>query len=139
PSRILFRNGRLAVLALYELGRPAEGLDEVRAMQKRKEFRAYRQNLKVLEARAVEALGDWDAARGLYRDAVKMAPRTAASGEAWYRLGEHALDVDDDETAARPLFDSASLSGPGAEFGRLGEERVSALRRLDDLRRQAAD
>lgn len=134
PMRIQFRNRRVGVLALYELGRHAEGLGEVREMLGQRPYRAFRAELKLLEARGVYAGGDWPAARRLYRESIRFAPREASAAESWFRMGEHFLDVENREDSARVLFDSAAATSRAFEFSKRGAEYGSALKRLAELR-----
>lgn len=134
PMRVQFRNNRIGVLALYHLGREAEGLAEVRAMQDKRPYRAFRADLKLLEARGVEQQGDWPAANRLYRAAVRLDPRSAPAAESWYRVGRHFLVAENREDSARAYFDSAASAGRGFEYGLRGVEGSEALKRLAELR-----
>lgn len=134
PMRVQFRNNRIGVLALYRLGREGQGLAEVRAMQGKRPYRAFRPELKLLEARGVEQRGDWAAARALYRESVRLGPRLASAAESWYRVGDHFLDVENREDSARMYFDSAAAAGRGFEYGQRGAEAAEALKRLAELR-----
>src|SRR5690606_35901912 len=134
PAAIGFRNHRLAILGLLALERHADARDEARELFARREYRPYRADLKVLEARAVEGLGDWPAAEALYRDAVRYAPRSVAAGEAWYRLGARVLDVENREADAKPFFDSSAAASPTFGHGLEAGEIASALARLAALR-----
>jgi outer membrane protein assembly factor BamD (BamD/ComL family) len=135
PMHTRFRNRKLAVLAVYRLGRYGEGLAEVRGYQKLKEYRPFRADLKVLEALGTDGQGDWPGALRHYRAAVKLGPRTAAASEAWYRIGIRVLDVENREDSARAWFDSAAAAGRGFEYGLKGAEVAEALARLAELRR----
>jgi tetratricopeptide (TPR) repeat protein len=119
PLRAQFRNRRLANLALLAAGKYSEALAESRELARTRDFRAFRPALGLLQARAWEALGDWDAARRLYRDAARGEPRSAVAGEAWYRVGLHAFDVDAREDSARAAFDSAARAR-GTPYGDSG-------------------
>ncbi len=136
PARVRFRNQRLAVLALYGLGRQKEGLAEVEDMWGKREFRVFRPDIKLLEARGVESQGlaNWPAASKLYRETVRLGNRRPSAAEAWYRIGAHVLDVQNREDSAKVYFDSASAAGSSFEFGTLGADYSSALGRLADLR-----
>ncbi len=134
PMRIQFRNRRIGVLSLYELNRHGEGLADVREMLGQRPYRAFRSELKLLEARGVYAGGDWPAARRLYRESIRFAPREASAAESWFRMGEHFLDVENREDSARVLFDSAAATSRAFEFSMRGAEYGSALKRLAELR-----
>jgi TolA-binding protein len=134
PVRVQFRNQRHAILALYMLGKHKEGIAEVRALQNRREYRTYRGELKLLEARGTEGLGKWPEARRLYGETVRLGPRTAAGAEAWYRMGEHLFDRANREDSARAYFDSAAAAGRGFEYGGKAVEVAAALKRLAELR-----
>ncbi len=134
PFRVDLRNRRLANLALIEAGRFAEARDEARALGRDGDFRPFRADFRLLEARAEQGLGNWDKARELYLEATRLDPRSPVSAEAWYRLGLHAFDVEGNEDSARVFFDSAARSGVGAEYGARGAEDGGSLARLAELR-----
>lgn len=134
PARVRFRNHRLAVRAQLRLERNREVLTEIAVLWKQREFRPFRADMKLLEARATEGLGDWPAARALYLEAVKYKPRSAPAAEAWYRVGAHALDVDNREDSARVYFDSARTAGRNFEYGAKGDALALALARVAELR-----
>jgi|GEM_PF-1657996 len=139
PVRIQLRNRKLAVLASYGLNRRAEGLAEVKALQGKRAYRAFRADLKVLEARGIEpwgdaGAGDWPAARARYREAVRLAPRQPAGAEAWYRVARYYLESEGREDSARAFFDSSVSANRGSEYGTLAVEKSAALKRLHELR-----
>jgi tetratricopeptide (TPR) repeat protein len=57
PARTRMRNHRMGLEALLRLGRHAEALEESRELQSRREYRPYRPDLKVFEARALAGTG----------------------------------------------------------------------------------
>lgn len=143
--RARYRQKRLAAMALFHLGRNAEGLDEVRTMLKQREYRPYRADLKLLEGIGTEGIegvgepataGAWQEALKYYREAVRLEPRSPAAAEAWYRIGLHVLDVDNRADDARAYFDSASMAARSSEWGERAAEAADALKRLEDLVRQ---
>lgn len=134
PSRVRFRNHRLAVLSLYGLGRQKEGLAEVEDLWDRREYRVFRPEIKLLEARGFESRGDWPGAARLYRETVRLGDRRPSAAEAWYRIGAHTLDVANREDSARVYFDSAAAAGSSFEYGALAAEFADALKRLAELR-----
>lgn len=134
PMRIQFRNRRIGVLAVYELGRLDQGLSETRDMLGQRPFRPFRAELKLLEARGVHLQGDWPTARRLYRESIRFAPREPSAAESWYRMGEHFLDVAQREDSARMYFDSAAAAGRAFEYGMRAADYSSALKRLAELR-----
>jgi tetratricopeptide (TPR) repeat protein len=134
PPRLQYRNHKLAILCLYELGRYDEGIAEVSSLLKRKQYRQVRPDLQLLQARGFEGKKDWAAANALYRKAAQTSGRTAVSAEAYYRIGLHFWTVNDREDSARVYFDSAAASGRQFEFGALGDQKSQALGRIRELR-----
>jgi hypothetical protein len=134
PARVRFRSHRLAVLSLYGMGRQAEGLAEVAELWDRREFRAYRPDIKLLEARGFESRGDWPGAFRLYRETVRLGKNKPSAAEAWYRVGARYLDVINREDTAKAYFDSAVAAGRAFEFGERAFEVSESLKRLAELR-----
>ncbi|MCD6023279.1 MAG: hypothetical protein K0Q91_195 [Fibrobacteria bacterium] len=134
PPRLQYRNQKLAILCLYEMGRYDEGIAEVASLMKQKQFRLARPDLQLLQARGHEGKQDWTRANLLYRRAAEAAARTAVSAEAFYRIALHFWIADNREDSARAYFDSAAVSGTQFEFGSLGDQKSRALGRILELR-----
>ena len=134
PPRLQYRNHKLAILCLYELGRYDEGIAEAVSLAKGKQYRLVRPELQLLEARGREGKRDWAGAEALYRKVVKVSDRTAVEAEAFYRIALHFWNVADREDSARVYFDSAAAAGRQFEFGALGDQKAQALARIIELR-----
>ena len=134
PSRLQYRNHKLAILCLYELRRYDEGIAEVRSLARDKQYRNARPELYLLQARGLEGKQDWSAAEILYRKALEASNRTAVGSEAFYRIALHFWIVDNREDSARAYFDSAASAGRQFEFGELGDKKAQALGRIVELR-----
>lgn len=136
PVRTQYRNRKLAIEALYKLGRFDAGIAEAQAMSKDKKFRAVRSDLVLMQARGRDGKNQWREAEGQYRLAARMDDsRGATAAEAFYRMGEHFWTKESREDTARAYFDSAAAAGIGFEYGALGQTRAAALGRILELRK----
>jgi TolA-binding protein len=136
PVRTQYRNRKLGIEALYQLGRFDQGIAEAQDMSKDKKFRTVRADLVLLQARGRDGKGQWKDAERQYRLAARMSEsRGAVASEAFYRIGDHFWTKQENEDSARAYFDSAGASGAGFEFGSLGQARGAALARVLELRK----
>lgn len=139
PSRARYRNNKLAIQCLLHLGRHRDAIAETDALYERREFRSVRSDLLVLRGRALEGLGEWNAAEENYRDAARLEPGTAASAEAWYRIASRFLDVENLEDSARVYYDSAAAAGTSHDYGERGSQKLRILKRLNEMRAAEAE
>ncbi len=139
PTPMLYRNEKLALQCLYHEKRFREGITEGQAMERRKQFYKYRPEIQLLIAQGYAGEGDWASAERLFRGVPPLSPHSALAAEAFYRIGDHWLNVAHREDSARVYFDSAAAAGSVYEYGRLAEEKSKALSRLSELRTIPAD
>ncbi len=135
PIRVRYRCDMLVVDCLFQLGRVPDGLVELRRLRKDNLYLAFVPEIDLKQAEGLMILGKTDKALALLRQIPRMAPHTAYSAEAFYRLGEYQLRALLDEKQAKVFFDSAAASGTQFEFGLKGSERSQALTKLAELRR----
>lgn len=137
PSKLRYRCETLAALCLYKLGKLPEGIAEFEAMKKNRLNYASVAEIDLQLAQGWFQLGKPTKAVELLAAIPKLAPKTAWSAEAFYRLGDHHLRDRKDETQAKIFFDSAAAAGSNYEYAKLGADRSAALGKLAELRKPA--
>lgn len=134
PLLLRYKSEMLGVRACYELKQPETALQWLEEMADRKEYIPFRPEIALRRAQGLEMQGKWDAAEQAYLSVPKNAPATELAAEAYFRLGEHTLQVLKNEKEAKVHFDSAAAMGTGFDYGARGAERSAALSRLFELR-----
>lgn len=135
PTQSRYRCDMLAAECLYSLGRAPEGIQELEAMLKNRLYTAYDPEIDLKLAEGYFLLGKADKAVEFLQRVPTLAPRTAYSAEAFYRLGEHQLRDFKNEKEAKVFFDSAAAAGIQFEYGALAADRSAALSRLAEYRK----
>ena len=135
PSKIRYRCDRLAAECLYRLNRPQAGISELEIMLKNRFYAPFVPEINLKLAEGYFQLGKPDHAVALLMAVVKLAPKTAASAEAFYRLGERQFREFKNEKEAKVFFDSSAAAGIQFQYGALAQERSNALARLGELRK----
>jgi outer membrane protein assembly factor BamD (BamD/ComL family) len=137
PNKLQYRCQMLAAECLYRLGRVQEGIDELQAMKKNRLYFSLVPEIDLQLAQGWFLLKQPGKAVELLSGVPKLAPKTAYSAEAFYRLGEYELRDLKDEKKAKVYFDSATAAGATFEYAILAAERSAALGRLAELRKPA--
>ncbi|MDQ3000354.1 MAG: tetratricopeptide repeat protein [Fibrobacterota bacterium] len=137
PTKLRYRCDMLAAECLYRLNKVADGIAELETMKGNRFYFTSIPEIDLKLAQGWFLLNKRGKAVELLTGIPKLAPRTAYSAEAFYRLGDHHLRDLKDEKQAKIFFDSAAAAGPLFEYGVLAAERSAALARLADLRKPA--
>jgi len=124
----------LAVDALYQQKKYAEGIAELQPVMKVKALRDSLAPVHLKLAEGYLALRQSEQGFAQIAKVAEKAPRTSWAAEGWYRRGDHELLVFRDEAAAKTSFDSAAAQGMDFAYAQLGRERSEALARLADYR-----
>ncbi|MEO6097331.1 MAG: tetratricopeptide repeat protein [Fibrobacteria bacterium] len=137
PNKLQYRCQMLAAECLYRLGRVQEGIDELQAMKKNRLYYSLVPEIDLQLAQGWFLINQPVKAVELLTGVPKLAPKTAYSAEAFYRLGDHELRDLKNEKQAKVYFDSATAAGAAFEYAILAAERSAALGRLAELRKPA--
>ncbi len=134
PTQLRYRCDMLAAECLYRLTRVPEGIRELESMLGNRLYVAYDPEIDLKLAEGYFLIGKADKAVEFLQRVPTLAPKTAYSAEAFFRLGEHQLRDFKNEKGAKVFFDSAAAAGIQFEYGALAADRSAALSRLVEYR-----
>ncbi len=135
PTKLKYRADMLAAECLYRMGKPDDGLKALDRIAHNRLYGTYLPEIQLKLAEGYFLVNKPGKAIELLNGITKIAPKSAYSAEAFYRLGEHQLRVLKDEKQAKIFYDSAAAAGMQFEYGALAAERSSALGKLVEFRK----
>jgi tetratricopeptide (TPR) repeat protein len=137
PTKLHYRCDMLAAECLYRLNKASDGITELEGLVKNRLYATFVPEINLKLAEGYFLIGKPDRAIALLKAVPVLAPKTAYSAEAFYRLGEYQFKILKNEKTAKVHFDSAAAAGSQFEYGAKGLERSQALARLSELRKSA--